>query len=313
MYFSPDGKSAIVGRRGLQAPRLPRPGHHGAAEVDRDAELLGITTASSPSTGSGRSSPASSRAAREDDSTARWSPTSSSPGRHAPGHPDLTRRFHAVRRRDGAQRGLRRRPRGVHRETAFIPTGTGAHGLYPSRDAKVLYVANRGSTRVGDRRAGRAACRSSTGGTGTRSSATWPVPVVQPRHGRGERPTDRSSGSRVATTTRSTAIDTTTGEYSVIPVGREPHGLAGLAPQPRPILPSRPTPRTCASAAMETALTDASTRLHVRGVTDAASGACAPTAARWSTRGCGGRPARSRSPSTSRSMNVTQRRRPQDD
>jgi YVTN family beta-propeller protein len=28
--------------------------------------------------------------------------------------------------------------------TGFIPTGKGAHGLYPSRDAKVLYVSNRG-------------------------------------------------------------------------------------------------------------------------------------------------------------------------
>lgn len=28
---------------------------------------------------------------------------------------------------------------------SFIPTGKGAHGLYPSRDAKVLYVSNRGT------------------------------------------------------------------------------------------------------------------------------------------------------------------------
>jgi YVTN family beta-propeller protein len=42
------------------------------------------------------------------------------------------------------------------KQYAFIPTGVGAHGLYPSRDAKQLYVANRGSNyvhgqRVGDR------------------------------------------------------------------------------------------------------------------------------------------------------------------
>ena len=30
----------------------------------------------------------------------------------------------------------------------FIPTGVGAHGLYPSRDGKSLYVANRGSNKV---------------------------------------------------------------------------------------------------------------------------------------------------------------------
>jgi DNA-binding beta-propeller fold protein YncE len=28
-------------------------------------------------------------------------------------------------------------------KTGFVPTGMGAHGLYPSRDAKVLYVSNR--------------------------------------------------------------------------------------------------------------------------------------------------------------------------
>ena len=31
------------------------------------------------------------------------------------------------------------------RVVRFLPTGTGAHGLYPSRDAKLLYVTNRGA------------------------------------------------------------------------------------------------------------------------------------------------------------------------
>jgi DNA-binding beta-propeller fold protein YncE len=30
------------------------------------------------------------------------------------------------------------------RRTGFVPTGAGAHGLYPSRDARDLYVSNRG-------------------------------------------------------------------------------------------------------------------------------------------------------------------------
>ena len=34
------------------------------------------------------------------------------------------------------------------RELGFIATGIGTHGLYPSRDASKLYVANRGSHRV---------------------------------------------------------------------------------------------------------------------------------------------------------------------
>src|SRR6516164_8719892 len=33
-------------------------------------------------------------------------------------------------------------------QTDFIPTGVGTHGLYPSRDASKLYVANRGSNKI---------------------------------------------------------------------------------------------------------------------------------------------------------------------
>jgi DNA-binding beta-propeller fold protein YncE len=33
-------------------------------------------------------------------------------------------------------------------KVGFIPTGVGAHGLYPSRDGKLLYVANRGSHEI---------------------------------------------------------------------------------------------------------------------------------------------------------------------
>jgi YVTN family beta-propeller protein len=34
------------------------------------------------------------------------------------------------------------------KQVGFIPTGLGAHGLYPSRDGKSLYVANRGSHKI---------------------------------------------------------------------------------------------------------------------------------------------------------------------
>jgi YVTN family beta-propeller protein len=34
------------------------------------------------------------------------------------------------------------------KEVGFIPTGVGTHGLYPSRDGKSLYVANRGSHKI---------------------------------------------------------------------------------------------------------------------------------------------------------------------
>ena len=34
------------------------------------------------------------------------------------------------------------------KQIGFIPTGIGTHGLYPSRDGKKLYVANRGSHQI---------------------------------------------------------------------------------------------------------------------------------------------------------------------
>ncbi len=37
---------------------------------------------------------------------------------------------------------------GAFKEIGFIETGTGAHGLYPSRDGHQLYVANRGSNKI---------------------------------------------------------------------------------------------------------------------------------------------------------------------
>ena len=39
------------------------------------------------------------------------------------------------------------------RQIDFIPTGIGTHGLYPSRDGKKLYVANRGSNKIHGRAA----------------------------------------------------------------------------------------------------------------------------------------------------------------
>ncbi|MFZ4481142.1 MAG: hypothetical protein ACOYNZ_14745, partial [Rhodoferax sp.] len=40
------------------------------------------------------------------------------------------------------------------KEVAFIATGVGAHGLYPSRDGKLLYVANRGTHKIHGARRG---------------------------------------------------------------------------------------------------------------------------------------------------------------
>ena len=45
------------------------------------------------------------------------------------------------------------------KEIGFIPTGVGAHGLYPSRDGKRLYISNRGTHNLGGVRKAKAACR----------------------------------------------------------------------------------------------------------------------------------------------------------
>ncbi|MEP6874387.1 MAG: YncE family protein, partial [Burkholderiales bacterium] len=61
------------------------------------------------------------------------------------------------------------------KQIGFIPTGVGAHGLYPSRDGKQLYVANRGSNLVRGKRGG-------PGGVSVidfatrKVVATWPIP-----------------------------------------------------------------------------------------------------------------------------------------
>ena len=65
------------------------------------------------------------------------------PRRDAAGRQALARRPHLLRRRHGHQRRLADRRAHV-RKIRFQPTGRGAHGLYPSRDSRVLYVSNRG-------------------------------------------------------------------------------------------------------------------------------------------------------------------------
>jgi YVTN family beta-propeller protein len=116
-------------------------------------------------------------------------------------------------------------------ETGFIPTGVGAHGLYPSRDAKVLYVANRGSSRVGGPPNGAGSVSVLNWLGGNTITATWPVPGG----GSPDMGGVSADGSMLWLAGRydneTYAINTTTGEYTIIPVGREPHGLA-IWPQP---------------------------------------------------------------------------------
>ena len=117
------------------------------------------------------------------------------------------------------------------RQIGFIPTGTGAHGLYPSRDGKLLYVTNRGWTTL----------RAVSNGPGSisvidfktrRVAAQWPVPGG----GSPDMGNVTADGKELWVSGRYDrevyVFDTATGRLTHrIPVGKEPHGLC-VWPQP---------------------------------------------------------------------------------
>jgi len=115
-------------------------------------------------------------------------------------------------------------------EREFVATGIGAHGLYPSRDATRLYVANRGSHHVYGAPGGKGSV-SVIDFTTRKVVATWPIPGGgSPDMG------NVSADGRVLWLSGRFddvvyAIDTATGAVRKIPVGREPHGLT-VWPQP---------------------------------------------------------------------------------
>jgi YVTN family beta-propeller protein len=115
-------------------------------------------------------------------------------------------------------------------EVGFIPTGAGAHGLYPSRDGAKLYVANRGSGHV----------YAAPGGKGSVSvidfatrkvEATWPIPGG----GSPDMGNVSADGAVLWLSGRFDdvvyAIDTASGDVKKVRVGSEPHGLT-VWPQP---------------------------------------------------------------------------------
>ncbi|HLQ21727.1 MAG TPA: YncE family protein [Gemmatimonadales bacterium] len=115
-------------------------------------------------------------------------------------------------------------------ETAFIKTGVGTHGLYPSRDGTKLYVANRGSSRISGPPRGKGSVTVIDFAT-RRIEATWPIP----RGGSPDMGNVSVDGKVLWLSGRYDnvvyAIDTATGRVTSIPVGKEPHGLA-VWPQP---------------------------------------------------------------------------------
>ena len=116
------------------------------------------------------------------------------------------------------------------KEIGFIPTGAGTHGLYPSRDATKLYITNRGSNKVHGKSHGPGSISVMDFAT-HKIVATWPIPGG----GSPDMGNVSADGKTFWVSGRFDgvvyAIDTTTGAVKQIPVGREPHGLT-VWPQP---------------------------------------------------------------------------------
>ena len=115
-------------------------------------------------------------------------------------------------------------------QTDFIPTGVGTHGLYPSRDGKELYVANRGSHSTRGAPHGRGSIAVVDFATG-KVEQTWPIPGG----GSPDMGNVSADGKQLWLSGRYDNvvydIDTKTGGVKTIHVGEEPHGLT-VWPQP---------------------------------------------------------------------------------
>ena len=116
------------------------------------------------------------------------------------------------------------------KKVGFIQTGIGAHGLYPSRDGKRLFVANRGSHKIHGSRLG-------NGGVVVIDFATekivarWPVPGG----GSPDMGNVSADGKYLWLAARYDDVvyrfDTASGDVQQVKVGKEPHGLT-VWPQP---------------------------------------------------------------------------------
>jgi len=116
------------------------------------------------------------------------------------------------------------------REIGFIATGKGTHGLYPSRDGRKLYVTNRGSNRIHGPPHGKGSV--SVVDFATRKvDVTWPIPGG----GSPDMGNVSADGKQLWVSGRYDDVvyvfDTASGAVHKIKVGMEPHGLA-VWPQP---------------------------------------------------------------------------------
>jgi YVTN family beta-propeller protein len=116
------------------------------------------------------------------------------------------------------------------KQVGFIQTSIGAHGLYPSRDGKRLYVANRGSHKIRGSRLGNGGVMAIDFAT-EKVVARWPVPGG----GSPDMGNVSADGKWLWLAARYDDViyrfDTSSGDVIQIKVGTEPHGLT-VWPQP---------------------------------------------------------------------------------
>jgi YVTN family beta-propeller protein len=116
------------------------------------------------------------------------------------------------------------------KQVGFIPTGLGAHGLYPSRDGTKLYVANRSTHRIHGKGKGPGSVSVIDFAT-SKVIQTWTIPGG----GSPDMGNVSADGKFLWLSGRYDdevyRIDTTSGQIIRIKVGAEPHGLT-VWPQP---------------------------------------------------------------------------------
>ena len=116
------------------------------------------------------------------------------------------------------------------KEVGFIPTGVGTHGIYPSRDGKRLYVANRGTHRIHGKRKGPGSVSVVDFAT-DKVVANWPVPGG----GSPDMGNVSADGKYLWLSGRFDDVvyrfNTANGNVDQVKVGQEPHGLT-VWPQP---------------------------------------------------------------------------------
>ncbi|WP_322998155.1 YncE family protein [Castellaniella sp.] len=116
------------------------------------------------------------------------------------------------------------------KQIGFIPAGLGTHGLYPSRDGKSLYITSRGTHQIHGKPKGKGSVAVMDFATG-KITANWPIPGG----GSPDMGNVSADGKWLWLSGRFDdvvyRIDTRTGEVRQVKVGQEPHGLT-VWPQP---------------------------------------------------------------------------------